>query len=94
MGVPTNPVQDKAAVSGLLVAFETTLTVAVRAPATVGAQLTVTEQFCPADTVPQVSEMVKSPGLEPVSVTGCVTTRFAFPMLDTVMFCAPLTVVV
>src|SRR5882724_4772288 len=65
VGVPTNPVQEMAAVSGLDAALLANETVAVRLPAALGLQLTVAEQVLPAETVPKLFEMVKSPGLAP-----------------------------
>lgn len=70
LGVPTNPVHEAVAVSGLVEALEVKMTVAVRAPAAVGLQFTVAVQDCPAGTVPQLSEIRKSPGLLPPNVTG------------------------
>jgi len=93
VGVPTKPVQEMAAVSGLEAALLVNETVAVRLPAAVGLQFTVAEQVLPAATVPQLLEMVKSPGLDPERVTAD-TTRLALPVLVAVMFWAPLVVVV
>src|SRR5882724_2028760 len=93
IGVPTKPVQEMAAVSGLDAALEANETVAVRLPVAVGTQLTVAEQVLPVATVPQLLEMVKSPGLAPERVTAD-TTRLALPVLVAVMFWAPLVVVV
>jgi len=93
VGVPTKPVQEMAAVSGLDVALLANDTVAVRDPTAVGRQFTVAEQVLPAATVLQLFEMVKSPGLAPLRVTAD-TTRLALPVLVAVMFWAPLVVVV
>src|SRR5882724_9690879 len=93
VGVPTKPVQEMAAVSGLEAALLANETVAVRLPAAVGTQLTVAEQVLPAATVPQLFEIVKSPGLAPLKVTAD-TTRLALPVLVAVTFWAPLVVVV
>jgi hypothetical protein len=80
VGVPTNPVQEIFAVSGLLAAFDAKLTIAVRDPAAVGAQFTVAVQEAPGITVTQLfSEMVKSPGFVPPSVTP-ERARSAFPV--------------
>jgi len=80
-------------VSGLDAALLANDTVAVRLPAAVGTQFTVAEQVLPAETVPQLFEMVKSPGLAPERVTAD-TTRLALPMLVAVMFWAALVVAV
>src|SRR5882724_5496605 len=93
VGVPTKPVQEMAAVSGLEAALLVNETVAVRLPAAVGLQFTVAEQVLPVATVPQLFEMVKSPGLAPLKVTAD-TTRLALPVLVAVMFWAALVVVV
>src|SRR5882724_2387715 len=93
VGVPTKPVQEMAAVSGLLAALLVNDTVAVRLPTTVGTQFTVAEQVLPVETVPQLFEMVKSLGLVPLRVTAD-TTKLALPVLVAVIFWAPLVVVV
>ncbi len=70
VGVPTKAVQAKVAESGLVEALEVKTAVAVLEPNVVGLQLMVAAQLAPGASVPQLSEMRKSPGLEPPKVTG------------------------
>ena len=60
------PFPDKLSVCGLFDALSTMVTAAVRLAATVGLKLTVILQLAPAARLaPQLSVLVKSPGLAP-----------------------------
>lgn len=87
VGVPTNPVQARLVVCGLVEVLSTMVTVAVREPAAVGTQFSVIVQLLPAVTVPQPFASVKSPGFVPPS-TAEATIRLALPLLTSVSGCA------
>lgn len=79
------PVPVKEAVCGLPVALSVTTTDAVRAPAAVGLNVTLIEQFPPVATLaPHVFVCEKSPLLVPV-IAMLVRVKVADPVLDRVI---------
>lgn len=86
------PVPLKLMDCGLPLALSTMLTAAVRAPAAVGANVTLIEQFAPdATLLPQVFVWAKSAAFPPVRPT-LVTLRAALPVFDNVTDLAGLVV--
>lgn len=81
------PVPLSAAVCGLPAALSATLTLALRAPAAVGVNVTLMPQLLPAVNVPpHVVVRVKSPGLLPVMVMLEIVS-VAPPVFVSVMVC-------